>query len=599
MTVTRLFLFSWLVSLEELETAPARQAALRAGYDLASLAINENVVANDGQAHGQVARVLAELESDGWIAWDWIRLGGDPRPEQPPATMFDDQALQRVQNIRITPDGYSAFAARQRLGGERPVTGQPDPESGNAAKDTKRYDLFVSHASEDKDAVARPLAGALTALGFAVWFDEERLEVGSSLRRTIDVGLAESRYGVVVFSHAFFAKPWPPRELDGLFARELAEDAEIILPLWHEVDAAFIASEAPLLADRLALGTDLGIPQIADRLARRLRRERGEDRLRARTQQPPSPAPAGPSPSGDLAVVQADDASALTVRAGMIAMLRAADPIGVRELLRHERRVFEDGVLASLQQAGDELGASADPERLRPVNEELWGLVDRRLASLLPVLEYRPDVLEEEIAALAALAARSAPTRSPFGAWIDGSRWPVWLVTLILGTAAVALDQPDAALALWRQPAAYDDRRPLPAARLGGGAELGAALLRSRPAQASAAVELWYPAFAVYDSELLRTHYDEIMHGGDTADSVLGFLSRAGDFLWLCGALAGRDGVEMIRFWSASQVHPTLRQRLADGEPVAASLAQALGVESDELLPTLDAWLDAVRGPRT
>ena len=125
--------------------------------------------------------------------------------------------------------------------------------------------------------------------------------------------------------------------------------------------------------------------------------------------------------------------------------------------------------------------------------------------------------------------------------------------------------------------------------RLGGAANLGQALTRSRPAQVGAATELWYPAFAVFDSDLLREMYSEIMRGGDTPDAVLGFLSRAGDFMWLCGALAGRDGVEMIRFWSASQVHPTLPARLAQDPELAGRYAAALVIDDGELLSTLEA----------
>ena len=35
-------------------------------------------------------------------------------------------------------------------------------------------------------------------------------------------GLAQSRYGVVVLSKAFFRKSWPQRELDGLTTKEMA-----------------------------------------------------------------------------------------------------------------------------------------------------------------------------------------------------------------------------------------------------------------------------------------------------------------------------------------------------------------------------------------
>lgn len=103
-------------------------------------------------------------------------------------------------------------------------------------------------------------------------------------------------------------------------------------------------------------------------------------------------------------------------------------------------------------------------------------------------------------------------------------------------------------------------------------------------------------AFAVFDSDLLRVHYPEIMRAGETPDTVLGFLSRAGDFLWLCGALAGRDGVEVIRFWSASQVHPTLPTRLAAEPGLAQTYAEALGLSSDDLVATLRAWHERVTG---
>src|SRR5207244_1479019 len=73
-------------------------------------------------------------------------------------------------------------------------------------------DVFVSHASEDKDAVARPLVQKLIAKGITVWFDEYELKLGDSLRRKIDQGLAQSRHGLVIMSKNFFSKPWPQKE---------------------------------------------------------------------------------------------------------------------------------------------------------------------------------------------------------------------------------------------------------------------------------------------------------------------------------------------------------------------------------------------------
>ena len=81
---------------------------------------------------------------------------------------------------------------------------------------TMEWDVFISHAGEDKDQVARPLAKQLTALGVRVWYDEAALTLGDSLNRSIDAGLSRSRFGVVILSRHFFEKEWPQRELDGL-----------------------------------------------------------------------------------------------------------------------------------------------------------------------------------------------------------------------------------------------------------------------------------------------------------------------------------------------------------------------------------------------
>jgi hypothetical protein len=72
-----------------------------------------------------------------------------------------------------------------------------------------RWDVFISHASEDKAAFVRQLVDALEDAGLRVWYDDFSLFAGDSLRESIDRGMAESYAGVVVFSHNFFAKNWP------------------------------------------------------------------------------------------------------------------------------------------------------------------------------------------------------------------------------------------------------------------------------------------------------------------------------------------------------------------------------------------------------
>jgi hypothetical protein len=136
----------------------------------------------------------------------------------------------------------------------------------------REFDVFISHATEDKDALVRPLAHALQELGVAVWYDEFELRVGDSLRRKIDAGLASSRFGIVVLSHAFFAKNWPQYELDGLVTREMAGEQQIILPLWHEISKDEVIGHSPSLADKVALQTSLySVSEIAEQIAEVIR----------------------------------------------------------------------------------------------------------------------------------------------------------------------------------------------------------------------------------------------------------------------------------------------------------------------------------------
>jgi hypothetical protein len=117
-----------------------------------------------------------------------------------------------------------------------------------------QHHAFISHASEDKDELVRPLAETLVQAGFDIWYDEHQLTVGDSLRRSIDRGLAGARFGIVVLSPSFFAKNWPQYELDGLVAKEM-EGSKVILPLWHRVSKNEVLRYSPSLADKLALNT--------------------------------------------------------------------------------------------------------------------------------------------------------------------------------------------------------------------------------------------------------------------------------------------------------------------------------------------------------
>jgi len=130
----------------------------------------------------------------------------------------------------------------------------------------KDWDVFISYASEDKDAIARPLAAHLERSGLKVWFDETELQIGDSLSEAIGFGLANSEFGVVIISPSFFAKKWPRNELATLFALEGA-DRGAILPVWHDVSATDVRALSPLLVDRVALRSSAGAEQLAREIA--------------------------------------------------------------------------------------------------------------------------------------------------------------------------------------------------------------------------------------------------------------------------------------------------------------------------------------------
>lgn len=147
----------------------------------------------------------------------------------------------------------------------------PAPVAASPHEVLPKFDAFISHATEDKEDLVRPLAEKLIERGFNIWYDEFQLKVGDSLRRNIDRGLAASRFGIVVLSPSFFAKNWPQYELDGLVAREM-EGQKVILPLWHKVSKNEVIAYSPSLADKVALNTAVyAVDELAVELSTVLR----------------------------------------------------------------------------------------------------------------------------------------------------------------------------------------------------------------------------------------------------------------------------------------------------------------------------------------
>ncbi len=195
----------------------------------------------------------------------------------------DDYLRIRTEQLSTSPQfGYLASGPEaktvQRLAGEQ-------------------RDVFISHASEDKEAIARPLTEALAARGYTVWFDEYEIVLGDSLRRKIERGLAQSRLGVVILSKSFFAKEWPKQELNALYSRLVGGEENVIVPIWHQMTREQVADHDVLLADLYAGNSDAGVDRLADEVGRTL-----ELRRQAATPSPEIPTAPLPEPAAEAPV---------------------------------------------------------------------------------------------------------------------------------------------------------------------------------------------------------------------------------------------------------------------------------------------------------
>lgn len=169
--------------------------------------------------------------------------------------------------MKVTPEGEAHLSSMQ--------TSTPRIERIERARATpavsNSYDVFISHASEDKDGFVRPLADALVKAELRVWYDDFTLTLGDSLRASIDKGLAASRFGVVILSHRFFAKEWPQRELNGLFAL-MQPGEKKLLPIWYDITREELAKYSPIVADLLAARSNDGIESVVKKILEVVRR---------------------------------------------------------------------------------------------------------------------------------------------------------------------------------------------------------------------------------------------------------------------------------------------------------------------------------------
>lgn len=227
-----------------------------------------------------------------------------------------------------------------------------------------KYDLFICHASEDKQELVDPLVDGLQKARLHVWYDRFQLKLGDSLRDKIDQGLADSRYGVVVLSKAFFLKDWPRTELDALLTRQNAEGKKVILPIWHGVKAAEVREFSPILASKLAARSSDGIAALVEQIQQVLEEEQGIIHV---------------------SVFQTDKQAGL--REECLEIIRSGDIVAWRELVDKHTTEIIDKLLAWKKTGENGIqGLAEQPQVFQPWKEAVAEAVKISMPGLIPVL---------------------------------------------------------------------------------------------------------------------------------------------------------------------------------------------------------------------
>ena len=156
----------------------------------------------------------------------------------------------------------------------------PSPNMNDEAiYSNEEYDVFISHAFEDKEEFVDELVEELKKLNLKIWYDTDKLHWGDSMRDRIDKGLSKSKYGIVVLSPNYIAehKYWTKAELNGLFQVETI-NGKTILPIWHNLTKKQVVEYSPIIADKKALTTALMTPkEIAVELKKLFESEKTEE----------------------------------------------------------------------------------------------------------------------------------------------------------------------------------------------------------------------------------------------------------------------------------------------------------------------------------
>lgn len=132
------------------------------------------------------------------------------------------------------------------------------------------YDVFICHASEDKNRVAIPLYHALEEKGIKTFLDCFAIGWGDSLVGKINTALQKSKFVISIISEASIDKSWPMKEIHTVLSMEIRNTKTKLLPLIVGNERTII-EKLPLIADKRYISFKNNVDEIVDEMDKLLK----------------------------------------------------------------------------------------------------------------------------------------------------------------------------------------------------------------------------------------------------------------------------------------------------------------------------------------
>jgi RNA-directed DNA polymerase len=137
------------------------------------------------------------------------------------------------------------------------------------------FDVFISHASEDKEEIARPVYEACKRLGLKVFLDEAHIGWGQSFTQKINTALGSARTVLCIISSTSVTKEWPVVEVNTALSLEVSGHKKVVpllvgrpdlsrLPMIGGKDSMAWTGDANAVARRVKAAVDGNAPRRPD-----------------------------------------------------------------------------------------------------------------------------------------------------------------------------------------------------------------------------------------------------------------------------------------------------------------------------------------------